>query len=91
MARPLSSSTALPLARLVLRALIIVNWFAGAMIFILLVGMPTSQWIRLALKVPEGDPVIIGLQAIAALGLAAIPLNAIVLKRLLAIVDGPCR
>jgi DUF2975 family protein len=84
--KSLSSSTALPFAHLVLRVLIVVNWAAGIPIFVLLVAMPTSQWIRTALKVPADDPVIIGLQAIAALGLVAIPLNAVVLKRLLAIV-----
>jgi hypothetical protein len=57
------------------------------MIFVLLVGMPTSQWIRTALKVPEGDPIILGLQSIAFLGLVSIPINAVVLKRLLAIVE----
>ena len=80
-------SAALPLAHIALRGLIVLNWLAGALIFVLLVGMPTSQWIRTALKVPEDDPVILGLQTIAFLGLVAIPLNGIVLKRLLAIVD----
>lgn len=82
-----SASAALPLAHLVLRALIVLNWFFGGAIFVLLVAMPTSQWIRTALKVPEGDPVIIGLQSIAVIGLIGIPLHYIVLKRLLAIVD----
>ena len=87
MSGPAKSSAALPLAHLALRALIVLNWISGALIFVLLVGMPTSLWIRTALKVPEDDPVIFGLQSIAFLGLVAIPLNAIVLKRLLAIVD----
>ena len=81
------SSAALPLAHVALRGLIVLNWISGALIFVLLVGMPTSLWIRTALKVPEDDPVIFGLQAIAFLGLIAIPLNAIVWKRLLAIVE----
>ena len=82
-----TSSAALPIAHVVLRGLILLNWLAGGLIFVLLVGMPTSQWIRTALKVPEDDPVIFGLQTIAFLGLIAIPINAVVLKRLLAIVD----
>src|ERR1044072_6403250 len=81
------TSAALPLAHVVLRGLIMLNWLAGGLIFVLLVGMPTSLWIMRALKVPEDEPVIFGLQAIAFLGLIAIPLNAVVLKRLLAIVD----
>src|SRR6185436_9660458 len=82
-----SASAALPLTHAALRGLIIINWLAGGLIFVLLVGMPTSLWIRTALKVPEDDPVIFGLQTIAFLGLIAIPLNAVVLKRLLAIVE----
>lgn len=87
MTTPSKSSAALPLAHIALRGLIVLNWLGGALIFVLLVGMPTSQWIRIALKVPEDDPVIIGLQTIAFLGLVAIPLNYAVLKRLLAIVE----
>ena len=82
-----ASSAALPLAHLVLRGLIVLNWLGGVAIFVLLVAMPTSQWIRTSLKVPEDAPVIFGLQAIAFLGLVAIPFNGVVLKRLLAIVE----
>ena len=82
-----ASSAALPIAHLALRGLIVLNWLSGGLILVLLVGMPTSLWIRTALKVPEDDPVIFGLQTIAFLGLMAIPLNAVVLKRLLAIVE----
>jgi hypothetical protein len=82
-----SSSPALPMAHALLRFLIVMNWLVGALILVLLVGMPTSQWIRTALKVPDGDPVIFGLQAIAFFGLVAIPFNGILLKRLLAIVE----
>jgi len=81
------TSAALPFAHVALRGLIVLNWIVGILILVLLVGMPTSQWIRIALKVPEDDPVIIGLQTIAFLGLVSIPLNYIILKRLLAIVE----
>jgi len=67
-----------------------VNWLSGAAIFTLLVAMPTRRWIMSALDLspsPEADRLIIGLQTIALLGLAAIPLNYAVLKRLLAIVE----
>ena len=90
MSRPASSSAALPIAYFVLRLLIVVNWLFGAAIVALLVAFPTSQWIRSALGVPpspEADRLIIGLHAIAIIGLAGIPLNHLVLKRLLAIVE----
>lgn len=72
-----------------LRILIILNWVGGAAILALLVVMPNQQWIMSALKLapsPEADRVVMGLRAIAVLGLVAIPLNYLVLKRLLAIV-----
>jgi Protein of unknown function (DUF2975) len=90
MSGPSSSSAALPIAYVVLRVLIVANWLFGAAIVILLVAMPTGQWIRSALGVPPGpdaDRLIMGLQAIAMVGLAGIPLNYAVLKRLLAIVE----
>jgi hypothetical protein len=52
--------------------------------------MPTSEWIRTALGIPaapEADRLVIGLQAVAIIGLVTVPLNYIVLKRLLAIVE----
>ena len=90
MSRPASSSAALPIAYVMLRVLIVVNWLSGAAIFTLLVAMPTRRWIMSALDLspsPEADRLIMGLQTIALLGLAAIPLNYAVLKRLLAIVE----
>ncbi|MCA1828639.1 MAG: DUF2975 domain-containing protein [Myxococcales bacterium] len=90
MSRSAPSSAVLPIARLALRVLIVVNWLGGAAIAVLLIGMPASQWIRSALKIPssaEAGGLIIGLHAIAALGLVAIPLNYLVLKRLLEIVE----
>src|SRR6187431_3296999 len=84
-----SSSAALPIAHVVLRILIVVNWLGGAAIAALLIAAPTRPWIMSALGVPpspETERLILGMQAIAALGLAAIPLNYVVLKRLLAIV-----
>ena len=85
-----ASSAALPIAHLVLRILIVVNWLSGALILLLLVAMPTTRWIMSSLDLspgPEADRVIFGLRAMAVIGLAAIPLHYIVLKRLLAIVE----
>jgi hypothetical protein len=90
MSRPTSSSAALPIAYGVLRILIVMNWLSGAAVVVLLVAMPTEQWIMSALDVspsPEADRLIMGLHAIAVVGLAAVPLNYAVLTRLLAIVE----
>jgi hypothetical protein len=89
MSRP-TSSAALPIAHVVLRWLIIVNWLYGAAIFVLLVAMPTRQWIMTSLGLPPGpeaERLILGLRAVAVIGLVTIPLNYAILKRLLAIVE----
>ncbi len=88
MSSPTSSSAALPIAYVMLRILIVVNWLSGAAIVTLLVAMPTRRWIMSALELspsPEAERLIIALHVIAVLGLAAIPLHYAVLKRLLAL------
>jgi hypothetical protein len=90
MTRPASSSAALPIAYVVLRILIVVNWLVGVAILALLVVIPNEQWVMAAFKLspsPDTDRLIMGLRAIAVLGLVGIPLNYAVLKRLLAIVE----
>src|SRR5687767_15375095 len=90
MSRQASSSPALPIAYVVLRILIVLNWLMGAAILALLVALPNEQWIMSAFKLspsPEAERLVMGLRAIAVLGLAAIPLNYAVLRRLLAIVE----
>src|SRR5215831_15090017 len=90
MSRPVSSSAALPIAYVVLRILIVLNWLMAAAILVLLVVIPNEQWIMTAFKLspsPEAERLVMGLRAIAVIGLAAIPLNYVVLKRLLAIVQ----
>jgi hypothetical protein len=83
--------TALPIAYAVLRILIVLNWLSGAAILTLLTAtIVAEQWTFTALGVPpssEVRPIVMGLRAIAALGLVAIPLNNAVLRRLLAIVE----
>ena len=89
MSTPASSSAALPIAYVVLRTLIVVNWLMGAAILALLVVMPNEQWIMAAFKLspsPDAERLIMGLRAVAVLGLVGIPLNYAVLKQLLAIV-----
>jgi hypothetical protein len=90
MPKTASSSAALPIAHVVLRILIVLNWLGGAAILALLVVMPNEQWIMSAFKLspsPEAERLVMGLRAVAVLGLAAIPLNYVVLKRLLAIAE----
>src|SRR5688572_30675001 len=85
----ISSSAALPIAYVVLWILIVVNWLGGAAILALLVVMPNEQWIMSAFKLspsPDAERLVMGLRAIAVLGLVTIPLNYVGLKRLLAIV-----
>ena len=85
-----TSSPALPVAHVVLRIVIILNWLMGAAILALLVAMPNEQWIMSAFKLspsPDAERLVMGLRAIAVLGLAVIPLNYMVLKKLLAIVE----
>jgi hypothetical protein len=89
MARPVSSSAALPIAFVVLRILLVLNWVMAAAILALLLVLPNERWIMSAFDLtpsPEAARLVMGLRAIAVLGLAAIPINRAVLKRLLAIV-----
>src|SRR5688572_9761263 len=90
MSGPASSSAALPLAYLLLRILVVVNWLLGVAILLLLVVMPNREWIMSALEIapsPEADRIVMGLRAIAGIGLVAILLNYAIFKRLLAIVE----
>jgi hypothetical protein len=90
MSNPTSSSTALPIAYVVLRILIVVNWLGGAAILALLVVMPNEQWIMASFKLspsPDAARLVMGLRAIAVVGLVSIPLNYVVLKRLVSIVE----
>ena len=83
-------SAALPIAHIVLRILIVVNWLWGVGILALLLVLPNERWIMAAFKLspsPEASLLVMGLRAIAVVGLAAIPLNYVILKRLLAIVE----
>ena len=83
-------SAALPIAYVVLRILVVLNWLVGAAILALLLVMPNEQWIMSAFKLspgPEAERIVWGLRGIAVVGLAAIPINYMILKRLLAMVD----
>ena len=87
MARTLNA--ALPVAYVVLRILILLNWAYAACLLVLLFVTPNRDWIISALDLapgPDAERTIWGLRAIAGLGLAAVPINYAVLKRLLAMV-----
>jgi hypothetical protein len=84
-------STALPIAYVVLRILILLNWIWGACILGLLAYTFVNEpWTMRALGVtgyPDAQKVMMGMRVIAALGLVAIALNYPVLKKLVAIVE----
>jgi hypothetical protein len=71
--------------------LIGLNWLFGAAILALLIAtIVAEQWTFTALGIPpssEMRPMMMGLRAIAVLGLVAIPLNHAVLRRLRAMVE----
>ena len=90
MSTPVSPSPALPIAHAVLRILIVLNWLMAAAILALLLATPNEQWIMRAFKLtpsPDAARLVLGLRVVAVLGLASIPLNYSILKRLLAMVD----
>ncbi len=84
-------STALPLAYVVLRILILLNWVWGACILGLLAYTFVNEpWTMRALGVtdyPDARTVMTGMRVIAGLGLVAIALNFPVLRKLVAIVE----
>jgi hypothetical protein len=83
-------STALPIAWITLQILIVLNWLFGACIFALLAyTFANEPWTMKALGVAgfsDAQRVMNGMRAIAALGLVSIPLNYLVLKRLISMV-----
>ena len=84
-------SSVFPVARVALRIVIVLNWLFGAGILALLIAtLVAEQWTFTALGISPSSQIrsmIVGLRAIAALGVVAVPLNDAVLRRLLAIVD----
>jgi len=90
MSKPAPSSAALPIAYIVLRILVVVNWLMVPVILALLLVIPNREWIMSALDLSpslEADRMVMGLRAVAVLGLVVVGLNYVVLTRLLAIVE----
>jgi hypothetical protein len=83
-------SAALPIAYVVLRILVVLNWFFGACVLGLLIFTFVNEaWTMKALGVSgfsDARQVMWGMRAAAALGVAAVPLNHMILKRLIAMV-----
>lgn len=89
MSKSISSSPALPIAHVVLQVLIVVNWLGGVAILALLLVSPNREWIMASFHLspsPDTEQLIMGLRAIAVLGLISILVNYLILKRLLQIV-----
>ena len=81
---------ALPVARIVLKILFVGNWIYAAIVLAILIGLFADPgWTIAALgfaPAAQGG-LILGARLIAVLGLAAVPLNLIVLRRLLAMTE----
>ena len=84
-------SAALPIAHVSLRILIVLNWIYGACILaILTYSFINEPFLLRALRLAslsENPNIIMGIRAIAVLGLVSIPLNLAVLKRLIAMIQ----
>ena len=88
---PRSFPAALPVARIVLKLLVVLNWIYAAIVLAILVGLLSNPaWTMTALGFAPADQtaaLITGVRLIALVGLAAVPLNLIVLRRLLQMID----
>jgi hypothetical protein len=85
-----SSSPALPIAHLVLKIMIVLNFLMCGAILVLLLAMPNERWIMESFDLTpsaDTDRLIMALRIVASLGLVVVPLNHAILKRLLAMVD----
>lgn len=87
---PQSQTASLPIAYIFIRVVIIINWIVGAGILGLLIAtIVEPDWTFRALGITGSTGIpqaISGLRWVAVLGLVSIPLNFMVLTRLLAIV-----
>jgi hypothetical protein len=86
-----TKSTALPIAYVALRILIILNWFYGACLLALLIFSSVNEafFMRaLQLGSPADNlPLVWGVRAVAALGILTVPINLAMLKRMVAMVE----
>jgi hypothetical protein len=84
-------STVLPATSVTLRALIVLNWIFGALIFVLLaISFLAENWTWRALgvgAVAGHEGVVAGMRAIMVIGIAGTPIAHVVLSRLRKIVE----
>lgn len=85
------SSSVLPIAYALLRILIVLNWiYAAILVAILGWSFTHEQWTFMALGVPvsaQSRSLVLGMRAVAALGVLTVPLNLAMLRRLLSMVE----
>ncbi len=83
--------TALPVTRVTLRILIVLNWIFAALIFAMLaMSFHAEGWTWRALGVPPvsgHEGMVAGMRAIMVIGIAGTPLGYVVFSRLLSIVE----
>src|SRR5687767_8202875 len=83
--------SALPLARVTLRILILVNWLFGALILAMLaVSFLSEDWTWRALgvgSVAGNERIVAGMRAIMVVGILGVPVAYVVFSRLLRIVE----
>ena len=85
-----SYSAALPIARIVLRIAIVLNWLFAVAVLVLLFVMPHERWLMTIFKLTPGAEatrIVWGMRGIAVIGLVTIPLYHLILTRLLAMVN----
>jgi hypothetical protein len=84
------SSSVLPVASVTLRALIVLNWACGALIFLLLlISFLADQWTWRALgvgSVAEHEGIIAGMRSIMVIGIMSVPIAFVVFRQLQRIV-----
>ncbi len=87
----MTHSPALPAAWITLRILILLNWISGALIFALLaMSFEAEEWIWRGLgvgAVAGHEGIIAGMRSIMVIGIAAVPIAYVVLRKMLRIVE----
>jgi hypothetical protein len=87
----MNHSTALPVGRVTLRILVVLNWIFGSLILALLaISFQAEEWTWRALgvgRVAGHEDIVAGMRAIMVIGIVGVPFSYMVLSRLLRIVE----
>lgn len=87
----MNHSTALPVGRVTLRILVVLNWIFGSLILALLaISFQAEEWTWRALGVggvAGHEDIVAGMRAIMVIGIVGVPFSYMVLSRLLRIVE----